>query len=70
MNREVSEHLCKLVYTSSHPTSDTHLCMVVFDKTRAITHRHRGYVNLVLGEEKILYNVREPSVEIKVNCIN
>lgn len=66
MLRVTAEKLEKALFTTSRPDEVLHLCVVVFDKKRAISFRHGPHASLKKDQETVLYNVVNPDLKIEV----
>ncbi|CAI2349827.1 unnamed protein product [Caenorhabditis sp. 36 PRJEB53466] len=53
------------LFTTSKPDAVAHTCVVVFDKTHAVSFRHGQHSSLEIAEPVTLYNVLDPSMRVE-----
>ncbi|KAI6197116.1 hypothetical protein M3Y94_01186800 [Aphelenchoides besseyi] len=70
MLEETVANLEKCLYTTSLPSATSHRCVVVFDRSHAVTYRH-GTAHTLLQKDQVvnLYNVSDSRFMIEVVVI-
>lgn len=66
MERVNTQRLEKVLFTTSRPDEKVHRCVVVFDSKRAISFQHGSHSSFRKDQKLVLYNVKNPELEIEV----
>lgn len=66
MQEETVQLLESTLFTTSRPDAKAHTCVVVFDKTHAVSFRHGQHSSFAITEPVTLYNVLDSSMTVEV----